>query len=224
MPELLRRIDHLMLRLDRMGLRCQQAVLDALAAVETRDVAAGAAVEMGDADIDREEVEIEQECIRLLALYQPAAGDLRTVCFAIKANNDLERIADKAASIGHRIKHLKAQAVDLSRDGEWRTLARQTTERLDRTLRAISMRNVEAARDIIAGDQALEHACSEYIRKVLARERNDPAGVDIVITLALLARALERIAELCTNIAEDVVFLCTGNIVRHAETREEPPA
>jgi phosphate transport system protein len=224
MPELLRRIDHLMLRLDRMGLRAQQAMLDALAAVDARDPAAGAAVESGDSDIDREEVEIEQECIRLLALYQPAASDLRTLCFAIKANNDLERIADKAASIGHRVKHLKAQALDLSRDADWRALARRTTERLDRTLRAISMRNIEAARDVIAADAAFERACGDYIRKVLARQRNDPAGVDVVLTLAFLARALERIGELCTNIAEDVVFLCTGDIVRHAEAREEPKA
>ena len=86
------------------------------------------------------------------------------------------------------------------------------------------MRNVDAARDVIAGDTDFEHACGDYIRQVVARERSDPAGVDVVLTLAFLARALERIGELCTNIAEDIVFLCTGNIVRHAEAREEPKA
>ena len=220
MRQLQNRLDHVMLRLDRMGMRCQQAVLDALAAAEDRDADAGSLVDEQDSEIDREEVDIEQECIRLLALYQPAAIDLRTICFAIKANNDLERIADKAASIGRRAKHVSAERIDLPQYPEWTTLVRKVTERLDKTLRAIGTRNLDAARDVIASDPGVDAAYGRFVRTALTRERSDPAGVDVVLTLTLLARALERIDDLCTNIAEDIVFLCTGDIVRHARTRE----
>jgi phosphate transport system protein len=222
MRQLQDRLDRLMLRLDRMGMRCQQAVLDALAAAEERDADAGTLVDEQDAEIDREEVDIEQECIRLLALYQPAAIDLRTLCFVIKVNNDLERIADKAASIGRRVKHVAAEQIDLAQYPGWTDLVREITDRLDRTLRTITTRNLDAARAVIASDPDVDAAYGRFVRAALTRERSDPAGVDVVLTLSLLARALERVGDLCTNIAEDVVFLCTGDIVRHAKAREEP--
>jgi len=221
-PQLQNRLDRLMLRLDRMGMRCQQAVLDAIAAAEERDADAGSLVDEQDAEIDREEVAIEQECIRLLALYQPAAIDLRTLCFIIKANNDLERIADKAASIGRRVKHVAAERIDLAQYPGWTDLVRAVTGRLDQTLRTIATRNLDAARAVIASDPNTDAAYGRFVRAALTRERSDPAGVDVVLTLTLLARALERIGDLCTNIAEDIVFLCTGDIVRHAKAREEP--
>ena len=222
MRQLQGRLDRLMLRLDLMGMRCQQAVLDALAAAEDRDADAGSLVDEQDSEIDREEVDIEQECIRLLALYQPAAVDLRTICFVIKANNDLERIADKAASIGRRAKHVAAERIDLAQYPGWTDLVREVTERLDKTLRAIATRNLDAARAVIASDPGVDDAYGRFARTALTRERSDPAGVDVVLTLTLLARALERIGDLCTNIAEDMVFLCTGDIVRHAKACEEP--
>ncbi|MCX5671155.1 MAG: phosphate signaling complex protein PhoU [Planctomycetota bacterium] len=221
MPQLQNRLDRLMLRLDRMGMRCQQAVLDALAAAEGRDAIAGSLVDEQDAEIDREEVDIEQECIRLLALYQPAAIDLRTLCFVIKVNNDLERIADKAASIGRRVKHVAAERIDLAQYPGWTDLVREVTDRLDKTLRAIATRNLDAARAVIASDPNVDAAYGRFVRTALTKERSDLAGVDVVLTLTLLARALERIGDLCTNIAEDVVFLCTGDIVRHAQARED---
>ena len=221
MPQLQNHLDRLMLRLDRMGMRCQQAVLDAVAAAEERDADAGSLVDAQDTEIDREEVDIEQECIRLLALYQPAAVDLRTLCFIIKANNDLERIADKAASIGRRVKHVTEERIDLAKYPGWTDLVREVTGRLDQTLRTITTRNLDAARAVIASDPNVDAAYGRFVRAALTRERSDPAGVDVVLTLTLLARALERIGDLCTNIAEDGVFLCTGDIVRHARTRED---
>ena len=148
MSELQRNVDALMHRLDRMGLHVQQTVLDALDAVDARNVRAGQAVSDQDSAIDADEVAVEKECIRLLALYQPTAVDLRSLCFVIKANNDLERIADKAASIGRRGRHLVDDDVDLATYPEWRDLMVLVTERLDQTLRAISSRNLQAAENI----------------------------------------------------------------------------
>jgi len=224
MAQLEKRLERLMLRLDRMGMRCQQALADAIAAAEEGDAAAGALVDEQDAAIDREEVLIEQECIRLLALYQPAAIDLRTLCFVIKANNDLERIADKAAAVGRRVARVAAEGIDLAQDPEWTDLAREVSARLDATLRTIATRNLDAARALMASDGAVDEACRRFVRSAIGRERTHPGGLDAVLTLTLLARALERIGDLCTNIAEDIVFLCTGEIVRHGGPRSEPEA
>jgi len=220
MPELQRHVDELMRRLDRMGLHAQEAVLTVMDALNTRDVAAGRAVSDSDGVIDAEEVAIEQECIRLLALYQPAAVDLRRLCFVIKANNDLERIADKAASIGRRIRHVVEQGIDLGHYTEWPDLVDLVTRRLDQTLRTISSLSLDAAHDLIASDGDVEEAYRRLARHVITNGRQAPDGVDMAVTLVLLARAVHRIGELCTNIAEDIVFVRTGDIVRHADQRD----
>jgi phosphate transport system protein len=210
-----------MRQLDRMGLRVQQTVLNALAAVDARDVEAGQAVSNQDNTIDAEEVAVEKECVRLLALYQPTAVDLRSLCFVIKANNDLERIADKAASIGRRIRHLVADDVDLGTYPEWRDLVDLVTERLDQTLRAISSRNLGAAQAIVVSDAQAEEAYRRIARHIIVRAREVPGGVDMAVTLTLLVRAVHRIGELCTNIAEDIIFVCTGDIIRHADAQSQ---
>jgi len=220
MSELQRNVDALMHRLDRMGLHVQQTVRDALDAVDARNVRAGQAVSDQDSAIDADEVAVEKECIRLLALYQPTAVDLRSLCFVIKANNDLERIADKAASIGRRVRHLVADDIDLVTYPEWQDLVALVTERLDQTLRAISSRNLQAAEALVASDRAAEEAYRRIARHIIAQAREAPGGVDMAVTLTLLVRAIHRIGELCTNIAEDLVFVCTGDIVRHADAQE----
>jgi len=221
MSELQRNIDELMRRLDRMGLRVQQAVLDAFEALATRDINAGQRVSELDNIVDAEEVAVEKECVKLLALYQPAAVDLRSLCFVIKANNDLERIADKAASIGRRIRHVVTEGVHPVEYTEWPDFVRLVSERLDNTLRAISSRDLEAAHDLIATDADVEDLYSRLARHIIARAREAPDGVDIALTLTLLVRAAHRISELCTNIAEDIIFACTGDIVRHSDIKPD---
>ena len=158
MSELQTRLDRLVLRLDYMGMRAEQSVLDALEALAKGDTIAGQAVDAADAVIDREEVEIEQECIRLLALYQPAAIDLRTICTIIKVNNDLERIADKGARIGKTVKRIVEQRLDLAGDEEFLRLRRDTLEMLARTSRMLSTRELSAARAILEMDHIVDEA------------------------------------------------------------------
>jgi phosphate transport system protein len=221
MSELQRRTEALLLMLDRMGLRAERAVHEALRAVHDRDIIAGEQVDQDDARLDAEEVEVERECVRLMALYQPTAVDLRTLVFVIKANNDLERIADKAAHIGRRVKHCVAEHVVPQDLAEYADLERLALDVLGRTVRLLSRRDADAARETIALDQRINHAYKKLARRVL----EDPefrGDVDRVLTVFLLARALERIGDLCTNIAEDVVFLCTGDIVRHPDAQASP--
>lgn len=216
MSELENRLIKLLLRLDHMGMRCEQAVLDALEALRQCDVEAGGAVDLGDAVIDREEVEIEQECIRLLALYQPAAIDLRTLCTVIKVNSDLERIADLAAGMGRRVKHVVEGAVSLDEFEQFALLAHATTDMLGRTVRILAAPDASAATTILNDDDAVDRHYAELVRNVLQRQDKKAGAAGAAMTVINLAKALERIGDLCTNIAEDIVFLRTGEIVRHA--------
>ncbi|MFP3937509.1 MAG: phosphate signaling complex protein PhoU [Phycisphaerae bacterium] len=217
MSELQQRLDQLVLRLDRMGMRVEQAVIDALAAVANGDIQAGTAVDENDSVVDREEVQIEQECVRLLALYQPAAVDLRTICTIIKVNSDLERIADLAAGIGRRVKHVIKDDLDLREDAGFRRLRESTLDLLGRTVRTLTATDATSARAVITGDKEIDNAYGAYVRAVLDAEDRRAGGAEPAMTQINLAKALERIGDLCTNIAEDVIFLRTGDIIRHAD-------
>ena len=217
MSELQTRLDKLILRLDHMGMRVEQAVADALHALFESDVQAGEAVDQADPIIDREEIEIEQECIRLLALYQPAAVDLRALCTIIKVNSDLERIADLAASMGKRVKHVVHDNVSLDEYAEFEHLAQAATDVLGKTVRMLMGTDVDVARKVIESDSLIDKGYRHVVESVLRHEGRRIGGAGPAMTVINLAKAMERISDLCTNIAEDVIFLRTGDIVRHAE-------
>ena len=223
MAELQQRLEKLLLRLDRMGMSVEQALSDALRAVNDADVQAGQLVNQQDSEIDREEVCIEQECIRLFALYQPTAIDMRTLCTVIKVNNDLERIADLAASIGKRVKHVAEDEINFEQYPDFDTMARIASDILSRTVRMLNAADTTTAYSVIESDDDLDLSYSKFVRSVLDTEGKQLGGVQTAMTLINLAKALERIGDLCTNIAEDIIFLRTGNIVRHSETMENQP-
>ncbi|NLF33167.1 MAG: phosphate signaling complex protein PhoU [Planctomycetes bacterium] len=217
MSELQERLERLSLRLDLMGMRVEQALADALAALRDGNADAGRQVYQQDSVIDREEVEIEQECIRLLALYQPAAIDLRTLCTIIKVNNDLERIADFAAGIGRSVADAVAHELSFSPSEAFQTLWQTTVDTLGRTVRMLRAADAQGARNVIASDSAIDEAYSEFARNVLDAEDRRVGGAEPALIKINVAKALERVGDLCTNIAEDIIFLRTGDIVRHAK-------
>lgn len=217
MSELQKRLEKLLIRLDHMGLRVDQLMSDALRSLMDKNIEAANQVDRDDSIIDREEVEIEQECIRLLALYQPAAVDLRTICMVIKANNDLERIADKAASISRRVKHVVAEHLDLKAYPGFEELVHKTREVLRKTVGMLNQTDPEVAKSVIKFDHTINQAYKDLVRNILDNEAQKVGGAETALTWILLARALERVGDLCVNIAEDVIFLRTGDIVRHPE-------
>ncbi len=221
MAELQERLEKVVLRLDLMGMRVEQALADALRAIKDGDVEAGQRVDLHDSVIDREEVEIEQECIRLLALYQPAAIDLRTICTIIKVNSDLERIADLAASIGKRTKHVVEDGIDFSRYDSFDSLTETTTDTLGRTVRTLRASNTTGAQGVIDSDDLIDESYRLFVRSVLDTESKKTGGVEAAMTMINVAKALERTGDLCTNIAEDIIFLRTGDIIRHADAFDE---
>jgi phosphate transport system protein len=222
MSELPKRLDRLILRLDHMGLRVEQALADALHAVRTSDTDQADDVEANDSIIDRQEVEIEKECIRLLALYQPAAIDLRRICFIIKVNSDLERVADLACSIANQAKHLVEHDLTLDNSPLLGSMAEMCTETLGRTVRLLSTADTATAQNIIAEDEKLDRAYGLFVRTVLNQEEQTSQAPDGIYALLVIGRSIERIGDLCTNIAEDIVFLSTGEIIRHADLDVAP--
>ncbi len=224
MSELKNRLERLSLRLDHMGMRVEQALIDALAAVENSDIEAGQTAYDSDEVIDREEVEIEQECIRLLALYQPAAIDLRTICTIIKVNNDLERIADLAAGFGRKVRYVIEANLALESLEEFVQLKQDTLEILGRTTRILNVSDTENARRIIEFDARVDEDYKRLLEIVLDSRRSGIQGSEGILTTINLAKGLERIGDLCTNIAEDIIFLRTGDIVRHTGAFDEEEA
>jgi phosphate transport system protein len=223
MSELPKRLDRLILRLDHMGLRVEQALSDALHAVRANDVEEAQDVVQNDTAIDRQEVEIEKECIRLLALYQPAAIDLRRICFIIKVNSDLERVADLAAFIARTTAEIKAGQIDLAHFPLFDSLGEMAMESVSRTVRMLGSADVDTARSIIQDDDKLDRAYALFVRTVLDEQKENPRDVESIYNVLVVARSLERIGDLCTNIAEDIIFLSTGEIVRHVRPHDALP-
>ncbi len=221
MSELQRRLEICQLRLDHMGMRVEETVMDALRAVEQKDARTARWVRDKDAAIDREEVEIEQECIRMLALYQPAAIDLRAICTIIKANNDLERIADLACGITKQIDRVIEDDIDLETDAAFQRLRSLTVGMLGVTMRMLNASDAETARRVISSDRQVDQAHMEFVATILDAESHRTAGVERAYAMLNIARSLERIGDLCTNIAEDIIFLRTGDVVRHAYAFEK---
>ncbi|MFP4105581.1 MAG: phosphate signaling complex protein PhoU [Phycisphaerae bacterium] len=217
MSELQNRLEKLLLRLDYMGMRVEQAVADAIHAIEARNEADGTRVSKQDSAIDREEVEIEQESIRLLALYQPAAIDLRKICTIIKVNNDLERIADLAAAMGRQVVHMVQTEVDPEDYPNFGRLVRVTQNVLGKTVRMLNTVDSNTAMAVIRADVFIDDEYKMLVQSVLEEEGQRIGGADSALTIINLGKALERIGDLCTNIAEDIVFLRTGDIVRHTD-------
>ena len=231
MSELTKRLDRLFLKLDHTALLVEQILADALYAVTTGNEEDTKMVVDSDETIDRREVEIERECIRLLALYQPAAIDLRRICFVIKANNDLERIADLCVNLAKMSMILVKEHIDVREFPAFEKLAGEVSDAYHQTIRLICLprndandspqdtlapHDLELARSIIQRDtEQIDVTFREYLDEVFSAEGMFQGKLNALYALTTMGRALERLGDQCTNIAEDAVFLITGEIVRH---------
>jgi phosphate transport system protein len=171
-----------------------------------------------DEEIDEEEVGVETEVVRLLALYQPVGRDLRLLATILKVNSDLERIADCAVNIAERASHLAVQEL-ANRNEDLKQLFPLTRRALRNAVQAYSTEDAHAARQVIHEDAAIDALYGQIVRQVVAASSSAAPQMAAVLDLLSVAKNLERIADHATNIAEDVVFLATGSIVRHR--REE---
>jgi phosphate transport system protein len=201
-------------RLVAMAGDAEAALAMAVEALLTRDVDRAAQVMAGDREIDRQEVEVEEACIRLLALQQPMAGDLRMLTATLKISNDLERVGDHAVNIAEAaIRFAKGHTI--VPEPELIEMARLTRAMLGDAVGAFIRRDSAAARDVCLRDDRVDALHRSVFRIVLTHMMENPTTISDGMELTSTSRNLERVADLATNIAEDVVFLVEGKSIKH---------
>lgn len=211
---LLRDLEHLKKEILNVGALVEEAIHKATAAlVEQRSELADEVIR-GDREIDSREVAVEDECLKALALHQPVATDLRFIITVLKVNNDLERMGDLASNIASRAKGLASE--------DSFPLAPRITEMVERvrsmvrdSLDALVNLDVGLARKVFDEDDAVDAIHKSMFAELQRRMKKDPAEVERAIQLLSVSRYLERIADLATNVAEDVEFMVEGEIIRH---------
>ena len=186
----------------------------ALEALRARDVEGAQAVRKADDEVDDLEVELDEHVLTLLALQGPLAGDLRFVFAASKAANDLERIGDHAVNIAKAVVRLAKHPPlpELPQVWEMGTLARRM---LGDALSALINRDARAAEQVIAADERIDELRSSTFRIIVSYMLEQPRYISPGLDMILIIQNLERVGDLATNVAEDVVFLVEGRQVRH---------
>ncbi len=168
----------------------------------------------GDDAIDDEENHVEEECLKLLALHQPVAVDLRCITAALKINSELERMADLAEDIAERALHL-AQLPEISVPGKLDLMTDLTTSMVRQSLDAFVNLDARLARTVCRLDDEVDRLNEEIIDELVKAMKQNPTMIEAGLSFFSATRHLERIADHATNIAEDVVYLVEGEIVRH---------
>ena len=208
-------LDELKSRLSRMGALVQQSVEHSVEALVALDAKLAQQVIEHDNRIDEEEVKVEKGAIDLLALHQPAAGDLRLITTIIKANSDFERIADCAVNIAQRVLPLsRHEGYEVPAD--LKLMANSVIGTLRDTIKAFNLSDEAVARHVLRGDDVVDALYHQIVQDTLTQmEGERSADADVNLANIMIAKNLERIGDHCTNIAEDVIFVRLGRIVRH---------
>ena len=201
-------------RLLRMGGLCEEMVHYAVKGVVDRDDSYLSKVQDWESQVNALHIDVDEVCLRLIALHQPAAGDLRLIAAAIKINSDLERVGDQAVNIAetgvYLLKEPKIKLGDIPRMVE--VAAGMLKDALD----AFSRGDVELARDVIKRDDEEDRLKSQTFNELVMLMQRDASAIQRGMDIILVARNLERIADHATNIAEDVIFMVLGKDIRHS--------
>jgi phosphate transport system protein len=207
-------LDDLRGRLLRMGSLCEEMVHYAVKVVVEREESHVNAVSGWEREVNAMHVEIDEVALRLIALHQPAAGDLRLLAAAIKINSDLERVADQAVNIAETGVYLcKEPKIKL---GDIPRMVEVAAGMLKDSLDAFARGDVELARNVIKRDDEEDRLKSQTFNELVHLMQRDASSIQRGMDIILIARNLERIADHATNVAEDVIFMVIGKDIRHS--------
>jgi len=197
-----------------LGADVEEHVHKAVQALQSRNMALAQQIIAADAAVDKFEVYLEEECLKILALHQPVAIDLRFVIAVLKINNDLERIGDLAVNVAERAQYLAAkEPVEIPFD--FAGMADKTKLMLKRSLDALVNMDAHEAWEVCAMDDEVDAINRQMYEQVQEGIRRRPDQMPSFIHCLSTSRHLERIADHATNIAEDVIYMVAGEIVRH---------
>jgi phosphate transport system protein len=213
-------LDRLKECLVKMAGRAEEQVAMAVESLLARDIETAQTVVEMDREVDQLELQVDNQAVNLLALQQPMARDLRFITMAMKIGNDLERVGDHAVNIAHALEYI-VDSPPLPQLPELEEMSGICTDMLADALDAFVRADAELARGIGQRDDRVDELHENVFRIVLTHMMEDPRKIGAGIDMILVSRNLERIADLATNIAEDVVFMVEGQTIKHHAHRED---
>ena len=204
-----------------MGARCERLVAVAFEAFREGALAPAREVAHLDDQIDRDEVDIHALILRILALRQPVADDLRFLATALRLITDLERIGDEAVNISERVVEQDGEAKGLVAS-QLSTMATAVCDMLHEALDALVHSDVDRATHVLTSDDAVDDRCDAIVATMTAHIAKTPGEVRAGLRVIGVAKYLERVADHATNVAEEVIFILRGDDVRHGRWRLSP--
>lgn len=208
-------LDQLERQLLSLSAFVQENIQKAVRAFEDRDTRLAQQVINADAEIDAMEVDIEEECLKMLALYQPVAVDLRFIVAALKINNDLERVGDLAKNIAKRVE-IMAENPQVQIPFDFNPIASYTLELLRKTLESFVKLDIKQAYEISKMDKRIDEEHRKAEDAVSQAIQKNPKDDRCLLQTLWVSRCLERVGDHATNIAEDIIYILEGEIVRHS--------
>lgn len=201
-------------RILSLGALVEKHVQDAVRAIGSFDADTANNIILSDHKIDEMEIEVEEECLKIMALHQPVAVDLRFLIAVIKINNDLERIGDEAVNIAQRIITISKRphfnfVFDCS------IMAEKAESMLKMSLDSLVNLDLDLAFKVLLLDDEVDKFMAEAYQQITKAVQESPDQADYLINLLFVSRHIERLADHATNIAEEVVYMIEGEIVRH---------
>ena len=209
-----RELESLKKKILSLGAMVEERVRKVIKALETRDAEIAEEIVHSDWEVDEFEVAIEEECLKILALHQPVAIDLRFISAVIKINNDLERIGDEAVNIAERVAYISKRP-PVTVPVNYSLMAEKTEAMLKDSLDSLVNLDADLANKVRLADDEVDDIHVENYDKVKAAIKMQPERVGYLINLLQISRHLERIADHATNIAEEVIYMVEGVIHRH---------
>jgi phosphate transport system protein len=201
-------------KLLQMAALAEESIAKSVKALVDRDKKLAQSIVESDDEINMLEIEVEEFCLKLLALRQPIAKDLRLIAAAMKINSDIERIGDLSVNIAQRTLDLLSEPqlkplIDIPR------MAAFAQKMVRDSLDSFVDQNAELARDVCRRDDEVDQLNDQIFRELLTYMFQDPKNINRSVDLILIGRNLERIADHATNIAEDVVYMVKGKTIKH---------
>lgn len=198
-----------------VGKQVEEQLTMAFNAFVQMDVTTARKVIKGDAEVDNVEVEMEEECLKLLALYQPVANDLRVIVAVLKINNDLERIGDHAKNMAEIVLQM-AENGPVPVPENMIAIFEKTKLMLRKVLLAFVELDIKIAEAVLAMDDEVDALCKSQLPLHIEMIQHNPDYAGQHLMLLSVCRQLERIGDHASNIAEDIIYLLTGDIIRHS--------
>lgn len=214
-----RELEKLRKHIFTLGTLVEDRVQQARRALDDQDTRIARMIIKSDWEIDELEVALEEECLKILALHQPVAVDLRFLVAAIKITNDLERVGDLAVNIAHNVLTM-AQYASQNFEFDYSQMAEIAERMVSMSLDALVTLDVEMAQKVLEMDDQVDKIQHQAYDRIKAELGKAPTRSGYFINLLLVSRHLERLADHATNIAEEIIYLINGNIVRHRKICE----